>query len=216
MRTASGGQRLVRRYPLTTRTLYFATAVFWVWLGFAAVDKGLDDDAVATLAAASGGLLLLRIRDAQSMPLMGYVSGWRETAEDLSAAPVPHNYRRVILANEGPGVGVITKVTWRVAGQRLSLTEAATMDGLRGLLNRLDLKEGTDYAIANYSAGAPFAPGHVRTYFECTATTAAKFALFEAVFEFVSLQGDCYERVVSLLPRDGAAQLQAVADAATP
>lgn len=158
----------------------------------------------ASLLAASLIALLARDQYARSVaPLLRYVSQWVAETDGLTRSA--GRYRQVIVGNAGPGTAVVVSVIWRAAAvTERDIAEVTSPDALRVLLGGFKLADGADYTISNYSAGTALAPGEQRLYFECTDDAAARFAVFDAVFEFESLLGDRYVKTISLLPLPGA------------
>jgi hypothetical protein len=158
----------------------------------------------ASLLATALVTLLVRDQLARSVaPLLSYVSQWVSAAGDLTGTA--DRYRQVILRNVGPGTAVVAAVTWRLGvPPARDVEEVRSMVALRERLALLDLKDGVDYTIDNYSPGSALASGEERLYFECTDAALAAFTTFDAVFGFESLAGDRYDKTISLLPRPGA------------
>jgi hypothetical protein len=207
--------QLVKRRPWTTWPFYALTVLGAVLTVFVIVQANqsdwrrthdwpwnvrLPDPAVpAALFAASLGWVLLRDQKALSVkPLLRYTSEWVDVTGTTSS-------RQVVLAVGGQGSAVFRSVVWRVGlGGGSSVEEITTLAEVNARLAGLGLTEGTDYAFANVGRGASMDPGETLLYFWCSRAALGKFAVFETTFEFDSMMGDRFRRVVWLLPHDSA------------
>jgi hypothetical protein len=160
---------------------------------------------IPTTAALFGAALIALVALDQyarsTAPLLRYVSQWASETEDLTARAA--RYRQVLLRNVGPGTALVVGVRWLVGTSDGGVSDVASMAALRGFLGELELVDGTDYAVTNYSPRSALGPGEERLYFECTDGALARFGVFDAVFTFESMLGDRFEKTVSLLPRPG-------------
>ena len=161
---------------------------------------------VAPTAALAGGLLALIATRRQLTlsvePHLGWVS-----SRDASVILRENSAWRVQVFNSGGGRAIIERVCYRIVPKGLDAKDCdwVSVDAARKSMTSLGLVEDQDFALRRLGAGAGMGVGKDYSV-EVLALSHKALEIVTAVDLWIRYQSatrDTYERVMTLLPRDG-------------